>query len=253
MHRRRASALAAQLVLGSLAAGACHEVPAGPVTATPVITMTLIAGESLQVATITEAMRADSVIPVQPPGIPGARVALLVTDDSGVVAPLVPDSGSGRYVLRMRVRPGAAYRLEGEVADRPVRAVTTVPSRFAIREPAGDTIRAAAGNCPVPFSDYVLFGFACVRGAFDVEGVAAIEYRVRSPTGEAEWSNDLAAPAGDLVFRRLAGVRRVIFVGYNQEAWDWLSAVGNPIYGNVSGVLGYFGAALVERRYLETP
>jgi hypothetical protein len=236
---RRVVGPATGLVLSLCAA--CGHVPAGPDRATPVVSLILIADESLHTATITQAGRADSAFPAEPVPIGPERVDLRVIDDAGGVHPLVPDSTAGRYRVALTVARGTRYRLTGTIDGEVVQAETTVPATFVIVVPANDTITEADGT----LCSYVGFEDAlCVPVVFDFDGPPAFEYRVQ-PTGEGYFA---LRYDGGFLFRRHSGIRTVTIFAFNSDAAEWLLRFTPRT--NVLGAFGAFGAALKVRRTL---
>lgn len=214
---------------------------------TPVISLTLIADESVHVATISEAARADSAIPARAAGIDSSRVDLRIVDDSGAVRPLLPDSVPGRYSVFVVARRGARYRLEGSIDGTAVFAETVVPTTFTINQPVRDTITTADAT---PCGTF-LFPRFCVPYVFEFDGPAAFAYVVFSPNGLGEFGTTLRSYQGQLLFLPSDSVRAVAFLAYNEAAAEWL--LRETPRSNISGAFGGFGAALVTRRNVFIP
>jgi len=228
------------LVMGC---AACRELPAGPARATPIISFTLLAGESTQVATITEAARADSTLPSEPRPIDPARVRLSVLDDAGLPYPLIPLDTAGHYRVSISPRAGATYRLAGTIESVPVAAQTTVPGAFAITTPAGDTITGDDGMVTLVTLQVPL--------RYDAAGVTTVECRVVQVTGKVTSCGGGSYGSGTLVFLRDPAPGTVLFLAYNRDAAEWLTRATPR--GNVTGAFGGFGSALTARRNVLAP
>jgi hypothetical protein len=227
----------------ALACLGCRQIASAPHSPTPVLSLTLVADEPTQVATITEGARPDTALPTEPRGIGPARVSLSVLDEAGDSYPLVPQDSLGHYRVTLAPRAGATYRLAGEIDAVPVSAHTTVPALFEIRAPPGDTISTADGTASLVT--------LTVPVEFLLVGATTVECRVISPTGAVVGAGDIAGTRGTLVFLRDRDVRSLVFLAYNLDAADWL--VRSTPRGNVEGAFGGFGGALLARRALVAP
>ena len=137
---------------------ACAEVPTGNPGPTPAISMTLIVGETLQVASVTVATPGDSTLPTQGVPVAPADVDLRIVDDSGITLSLVPGPTPGRYDVALAPALGRTYRLEGTVLGRAVSFATSVPQRFDVVSLPNDTITPAdAVPCRFPYGDFACF------------------------------------------------------------------------------------------------
>lgn len=230
----------------TFAVAGCGFAPEGPSSpATPVVTLLLVAGESIHVAVVVEAAPADSAIPRDPRPVAAARVALAVADDSGLVYAFRAESIPGLYRVVLPAPHGATYYLQGTIDGRPVTARTTVPPPFVIVTPPGDTIReASTSSC-----DETLF-FVCIPFEFSFAGPPAFAYRVEVSPGTFTGAA-VRSYRGQLIFLRPSGDRPFLIFAYNADAAEWLLP-GTP-RGNISGAVGGFGAASLERRILSLP
>lgn len=224
----------------------CESIPSSPQERSAVVSLTLVAEESLQIATITEAARADSALPGQPAVIGPARVALQVVDDSGTIHPLVFDSAAGRYSLALVPQRGARYGLHGSIDGRAVLGETTVPLIFDIASPAADTITEAHG---APCGGVAL-PLLCVPYVFRADGPTAFEYRVLSPSGTLQFAGALDGDTGVMLIPIDSGERSLVVLAYDGNAAEWL--LRDTPRSNLSGAFGSFGAALLVRRRLVT-
>lgn len=237
---RMASTVSSSLVV---AAAGCQRIPGEPVAPTAVISLTLVAGESLQVASVTEGLPAQSSIPSEDPGIAPERVALAVIGPCGAEHVLEPASPFGRYVIRLTPIAGERYYLTGTIDGRAVEAETAIPTSFEVSLPAGDTITVSDGTATL-VTLVVPYRFASV-------GAAAYGFLVIRPDGTLEAGGTLRAETGELVFLRSPEVRDVLILAYDLGAAEWL---GRSVpRGNIQGAFGGFGGALVVRRTLATP
>jgi hypothetical protein len=147
-------------MLGSvviLALLSCREPTVGVSRSTPVVHLTLVAGESLQVATVTVATPADSVLPREGVPAPPGSVDLRLEDTRGSVWPVTATPTPGRFHVAMTPVPGERYRLRGNALGRGVAATTRVPSRIELGGLPRDTI-AVADSMPCSF---VRAGYLC--------------------------------------------------------------------------------------------
>lgn len=131
--------------------GACADVPTGDPGPTPAISLTLIVGETLQVATITVATPADSTLPTEGVPVASADVNLEVVDDGAVAFPLVPTATPGRFEVVLAPGLGRSYTLQGTVLGRAVSFATDVPQQFDVVSLPNDTI-TPADTVPCRFS-----------------------------------------------------------------------------------------------------
>lgn len=240
-HRRRH--LSVFTLALATACAACRQFPSGPVRATPVVSLTLVEGESTQVATITRAAPADAQVPTQFSGLRPEDVRLSVTDDSGRDYTLVATDSLGHYQVALSPRRGARYRLSGLIDGVSVQAETTVPTQFLVTTPPGDTISAQNGvvNPVMLLVPYV----------FVSTGATAYECRVATQAGAVQYAARLQAARGEMVFLRSPETHAVILLAYNADAAEWL--VRSTPHGNIAGAFGGFGAAIFVRRTLVAP
>ena len=243
LQTRVASALLVNVLSASVVV-ACAGEPTGTTQGTPVVSLTLVVGETLQVATIAEAQRADSAISREYRGIGPERAQLFVVGPDSVPQPLLGTVTVGRYKVRLDPEAGKRYRLWGSIDGRTVTAETVAPSRFVVRRPSSDTITAADGDVgPALFT---------VPYDFESSGATGYEARVMTLDGSIELSAALDASQGELLlFRREPGLRQLVLLAYNNDASEWL--LRTTPRSNLTGAFGGFGAALVERRALVLP
>jgi len=208
---------------------------------TPSIFLTLVVGESLQVATVTIATPADSFLPRE--GVPAspASVDLRVEDGSGSVWPLSATATPGRFQLVMSPVRGVRYRLAGTVLGRGVASTTLVPSRFDLVSLPRDTITAADS---VPCSYRGPFERLCFPMSTASDQLLSVECVVpREPNQPVEEGCFLGGDTLRLWLARRATARDILIVGYN-------SGVHRPVLGET---VTAFGAALVIRRTAYLP
>lgn len=241
---RESSGLLGCLVL----LAACREIPTVPERPTPVVSLTLVEGESLQVAVVTVGTAADSTIPRQGVPVPAGSVSLRVEDDSGNVWPFAAAAAEGRFSARMSPRRGSRYRLLGTVMGRALSAETRVPAQFAVAAPAGDTM-TAADTVPCQFPS--VFEYVCVQAVLLFDRSGAVSYLVLDQVGPFREGGRLLGTTAELRFFRADRTRDVLFVAYNGDAAAWLTV--STARGNVTGAFGGFGAALVVRRNIYIP
>ena len=230
-------------MLAAASTAACRELPVSSGTRPVTISFTLVAGDSVQVAFLTEALPPDSITPMRFRGAAPSRVQLCVLDDLGASYPLEAADTGGRFVAHLTVQSGRHYRLEGEVDGLPVSAETTVPARFEIARPVGDTISAGSDD-PISILRTVPYDFVA-------DGATGFEYRVLRADGSVELSGGLRTASGSLLFFRTPEVRTAVFLAYNSDAAEWLMRVTPR--GNVAGAFGAFGAALTLTRIVLLP
>lgn len=207
----------------------------------PVISFVLMAGESVQVASVTFGFNPDDSIPLHSPPVAFADVNIRVTGADSVPHSLGPLPGRpGYFQVSMAVLPGATYQLDGVVAGRTVVARTTVPSQFAIIEPSSDTVVLVPGQS---FRDSIAYRFEAI-GADGFEIVVQSDEMIL-------FGRDFLSDSGVVQVSRTVPVEiraPLLFAAYNTDASGWLQR-HTPIQ-NISGVLGGFGAALLHRRTL---
>lgn len=237
-HGLRLPVRYASLFIACLTA-ACTEPPTSLGTDQPVVSLVLIAGQSRHEAVITLAAPASGPIPSTPLPVPPSEVSLGVRDEAGTLHPLGPTGEPGRFRVELDALPGHQYQLEGTIGGEPVTAETTVPSRFEMMEPAGDTLRASApGTGPA-------FWEAPYR--FETEGGAGFSLQLVQASG-------LISVIGSL--RERSGVWRLFLLptldytaplhlrilALDQAAAQWLFS--STPRSNIRGALGGFGSAL---------
>lgn len=243
----RTSVLAAILAAGALGAG-CRELPPGPSSATPVINLTLVGGEPVHRALITWAARADSTIPRAALPIDPDLVALAVLDDSGVAHALRADTVPGSFLVTMPAESGGHYRLSGQINGRSIEAETTVPNRFTLTVPAGDTI----GPSDFVPCDPPSVVFTCVTIQYDFDGPPFVQYDVRAADGTARIRRSVQSQPGQMMFSNVnGGTYALTLLALNSDAVEWLHP--RIPRGNISRAAGGFNAALIARRTIVLP
>ena len=163
--------------------------------------------------------------------IPPGQVALALTGPGGR-APLEPVADSAGYFrARLPIERGGSYRLEGTIADRPVRAQVTVPARFDLRAPAEPIAIARDGFTPVAYR-------------FDADGAAA--FMATGARFRSTFSVSTRAPSGELFVDPPApGAEQstVVLFAITREADQYLFSRPTA-RSNVAGGFGYLGGAI---------
>lgn len=186
---------------------------------------------------------------------PTIRVTLL-DPGTGQAAPLAPDAvrldlagpGTGASALTPTGDPtvfeaavaivaGGHYRLAGTVAGLPITAVTNLPDRFTLAEPAADTVTATSESG---------------------DPVAAIPYRFAARGAASFLADSLIFDTGEHVTRFATGRLLVLarapggeagptvrLLALNRDADRYLVAVAPST--NIVGGFGVFGGALACR------
>lgn len=231
------------LLVASGILASCREPPVSAGGGTPVISLVLVAGESLQVGTITLAARPDSALPDTAAPVTPSAVALTVTDPAGNRFPVEPASVPGEFVVRLTPNANTEYELMGTMYGVPVRAHTVVPTSFAILSPTSDTIQPSDGRQTL---STLIFPYQ-----FLASGAAGFGYRVVGVNGRVELPVALSSARGEIVVLREPSVRRLALLAYDVAAAGWLGR-GTP-RSNVAGAFGCFGSALLIRRYVNAP
>ena len=208
---------------------------------TPAISLTLVAGETLQVATVTIATPADSLLPRE--GVPAAPadVQLRLEDDSGGVWSARPLATPGRFGFAVSPEPGRRYRLLGSVRARPVSAATTVPTRLDLVSLPADTI-TPADSVPCAgarFDDELCFPFVT---ATDQPLAISCTVAPRDPSRlEPCFYTD--PTHRELRLARSAATRELLVIGRNSDA----------THSKVAATVTRFGGALLVRRAVALP
>lgn len=233
-------------VLFAVGLAAC-DANIGPSTPAPVVQVILVAGDSLQIASVEWMARADSPIYFNRRPIYSTLVQLsLVLPGGGSVAftPVHEPPGGGfvgRYGAATPVAYRATYRLQGTVAGHVVSGTTTTPDSLRIMAPAQDTVRisyaACSYNCSLPFhwvaAGAVQYQYLSAKaGAFIGYGGG---YNADTVGNAYVQPSHLGADTTELVVHAL-----------EEQAAAFLHS-GSP-KGNLTGVFGLFGAASVGRR-----
>lgn len=230
---------------------ACWESPTATPGPTPVVSLILVEGESLQVASVAFASPADSTFPPEPVPVPAELVSLRIEDDSGNAWPLTFTGAPGRFSAAMSPRRGVRYRLRGTVVERTIAAETRAPAEFALLAPAGDTVTAAD---TVPCLQSFGLGDVCVRAVVALEGAGSFAYQVLDPAYpawplfEAGWFQGTTA---ELRFVHDDRVRDVVLWASNSDAYAWLNSPN--VRSNAAGPFVAFGAILTLRRKVYIP
>lgn len=212
-------------------AAACE----GPLTdaprPTPAIALLLVVGETLQVASVSVATPADSILP--PEGVPvgPGNASLWVADDTGGAWPIVATATPGRFEVVLSPGLGRQYTLQGTVLGRSVAATTAVPQRFDIVSLPNDTI-TTADSVPCRFS----FGAeTCFRIEIDSDQPTRVLCFLppdRAPSVCAGTDqSQLRVPAS-------SGAHPVLILGYTSDAFR----------SRLDETITRFGSAVLERR-----
>lgn len=228
--------------LGCTTAAGCWENPTSAFDPIPVVSLTLVEGDSLQVASVSITTPGDSAIPHQGIPLPPDSVDLQVADDSGHVWPLVPSTTPGRFTVAMALRRGARYELRGAVMGRAVAAENRAPAEFAMTRPAGDTITVAdTAPCEEPYS---LFANVCVPVSLVVEAGGTVLCVLTQPGASRD---PFCSVSGDQLRleSRSDSVRDLVVFAYYPGPGIALDYE--------RGVLVTFPLMLVIRRKLYTP
>ncbi|MEK7667282.1 MAG: hypothetical protein AAB409_01390 [Gemmatimonadota bacterium] len=227
---------------------ACWEAPTAAPGPTPVVSLILVEGESLQVASVTFASPADSTFPPEPVPVPTELVSLRIEDDSGNAWPLTFTGVPGKFSAAMSPRRGQRYRLSGTVMERTIAAETRVPAVFTLLEPAGDTVTAAD---IVPCQHFEIPGEVCVRLVVAFDGPGFLYCQVQDQTPPLFPYCAFDGTTAELRIDRADRIRDVVFLASNGGAYGWLALPDSP--GNVAGAFGGFSAILTFRRKLYVP
>lgn len=205
----------------------------------PVVSLVLIAGQPQHEAVITFAAPASGPIPSTPFPVPPSEVHLGVRDDAGTLHSLDPTGEPARFRVRVNAVPAHQYLLEGTIRGEPVAAETTVPARFDMLEPAGDTLRAPAPGTGAAFWE------APYR--FETNGGAGFSLQLVQASDSVTVVGSLRARSGvwDLLlpptFDYTAPLHLRI-LALDQAAAQWL--LNSTPRSNIRGALGGFGSAL---------
>jgi len=209
----------------------------------PIISLVLVAGESVQVAAVMFGSHPDSAIPISSPPVPAAEVMLQVVGDDSINHVFVQSPGRpGYFETSLEVVPGATYSLRGTVTGRPVLSTTTLPQNFDVVLPVEDTILAPS-NSDNHWIDYSFRSVGAVGFAVSVAGGNVVAL----PTilgYDGRFRLNRAFPPGQPL-----GVN---FLAYNSAAAEWLQRPTAP-RGSIDGILGTFGGAVLRRRALVWP
>lgn len=231
----------ASVVLACAVAAACWDGPTSTLEPIPVVSLTLVEGDSLQVASVTITTPGDSVVPVLAVPVAAGSVDLEIEDDSGQVWSLAPTTTLGKFTAAMSPRRGARYQLRGSVTGRAIAVDTRAPTVFALTTPAADTITAAdtaACNGHHPG--------LCVPYAVVAEDGLAVTFAVTNSAHEREY---VFADQGQVYWITRSDDVRDLFaiarVSAGRPEARWL--------GNRREVLVTFGVNLVVRRKLYIP
>ncbi len=234
-------------LLVALALAGC-DARIGPSSPAPIVQALLIAGDSLQIASVEWMARADSPIYFNRRPIDSSLVHLALVLPGGATVPFTPvyepPGGAfvGRYGAATRAAYGATYQLQGTVAGHALSAAITTPDSLRILQPA-DTLRLSYGSCyyscEVPFH-WIAAGavqYQYIQGKNGVFVGYGYGYVADTVGSIALAHPSQAADTTDLV----------VFALEAQAAAFLHSATPK---GNISGVFGLFGAASRGRRVL---
>ena len=139
--RRFVSALV--LVMATIVVVACHDSLVDVPRPTPAISLVLVVGETLQVAAVSIATPADSLLPDHGVPVAAGNVSLRVVDDLGGAWPVTPTATTGKFNVALSPAFGRRYTLQGTVLGRAVSFTTDVPLHFTVVSLPNDTIRSA--------------------------------------------------------------------------------------------------------------
>ena len=210
--------------------GSCRNLvdPSAP-GRTPLIEAMLIAGTSTTDVRVRW-LASDQTEPIE---AGATEVTLTLGSEGGLSVPLRPAPAPGEFTADLAIVPGHTYRLSGTVGNVPVVASTTVPSRFTVTTPAGDSLRLSpdgtTSNGPyatVPF-----------QWGSDGATVFAVESAFVIPT-----ATFTSARAGQL----LVFGRHLRVLAMNSELAGYLYR--SPAETNFSGAFGVLGAAIEIRK-----
>lgn len=244
---KRAAARAAAVAL-VVAPTACWDAPTATLGPTPVVSLILAEGESLQVASVTLTTPGDSSFPSEPVSVPAEQVGLRVEDDSGNAWPLTFTGAPGKFSAAMSPRRGVRYRLMGTVVERAIAAETRVPAVFTLLEPAGDTVTAAD---IVPCQHFEIPGKVCVRLVVAFDGPGSVYCQVQDQASPFIQYCYFRGTTAELRIDRADRIRDVVFSASNGGAYGWLALPDSR--GNVAGAFGGFSAILTFRRKVYIP
>ncbi len=160
-------------------------------------------------------------------------VALTLRDEAGRSVLLRPAPAPGGFTANLAVVPGHTYRLSGTVGNVTVAASTTVPFRFTVTAPAGDTLRLSPDGTTTngPFATLPF------QWGSDGATVFAVESAFVIPT-----ATFTSARAGQL----LVFGRHLRLLAMNRDLAGYLYR--SPAETNFSGAFGVLGAAIEIRK-----
>jgi len=191
--------------------GACADVPTGDPGPTTAVALTLIVGDTLQVASVTVATPGDSTLPTEGVPVAPADVNLQVVDDSGVAFPLMPTTTPGRYEVALAPGLGRSYTLQGTVLGRAVSLATSAPQRFDLVSLPNDTI-TPADTVPCRFAFGQVACFSVVTESDQPVGVLCFVAPNQLPSACSE------ADGSQLRVPSTPGARDVQILGYSGDA-----------------------------------
>lgn len=211
--------------------GACADVPSGNQGPTPAVSLTLVVGDTLQVASVTLATPADSILPREGVPVAAADVNLRVVDDSAVAFPLMPTATPGRYEVVLAPGSGRSYRLQGTILGRAVSFATSTPQRFDVVSLPNDTI-TPADTVPCRFSFGQVACFSVVTDSDQPVGVLCFTASNQLPSVCA------AADGSQLRVPSAPGTRDILIFGYTADALRF----------RLAETVAQFGSAVMIRR-----
>jgi len=231
--------------LAALAALACWDAPTAAPGPTPVVSLVLTEGESLQVASVTLGTPGDSSIPPDAVPVAAGDVSLRVEDDSGNAWPLSETGTPGRFGAAVPIRRGARYRLRGAVMGRPIDADTRVPSVFNLVNPPGQTLTSAD---TVPCRWPAGVDGVCLRLVVESDGSGGIGCQVRDQTGPISAYCFFLGDTGDVELLAPERVREIVLMTWNHDAS--LRRLRHPM-GAPENLVWRFGVAVTLKRQVE--
>lgn len=168
-----------------------------------------------------------------------AEVVLTLVDGSGTRAGLEPfGAAPGHFRARLAISTGHRYSLVGSVGAQRIEASTTVPSRFTVHSPAGDSLRVS----PTGTTASGPFGVVPFQWSSDGATVFAVESGYFVPA-----ASYTTAVAGQLL---LFG-SRLRLLAMNRDLAGYLYA--SPAETNLTGAFGVLGAAIEIRKEIIWP
>jgi len=233
--------------LAALAGLACWDAPTATSGPTPVVSLILAEGESLQVASVTLTTPGDSSFPSEPVSVPAEQVGLRVEDDSGNAWPLSSTGAAGRFSAVISPRRGLLYHLRGTVMGHPIEADTRVPAVFELVTPAGETVTSAD---TVPCYPPTWMGEICVRLVVESDCPGPVACQVRDQAGPTSVYCYFSSGTGELRLLQPDRIREVVLMTRNGDADTWR---GRDPLGRPPDAVWRFGAAVALSRRVSIP